>query len=122
AGNPHARALIEQYYQKPGQPVPQPYANMRGNFYRDQPGKPQEQSYAEATLTGTRTLGEAQANLLFNFWKRHQAREEKDRTNTLNSMVDDILNHSGSTVIQPKIKKYVEQGGNPANLKKDLED
>jgi hypothetical protein len=110
--NPHAKALIEEYFQKPGQPVPRPYLNMGGNFYRT----PSE--YSDAEITGAMGLDEKKADLLLNFFKRNEARLEKDRANTQKSMVDDILNDEG--VSDDKMQKYIESGGDPKSLTESL--
>jgi hypothetical protein len=119
--NPHARGLIEQHFQQPGNPVPRPYLNMKGNFYRDQPGQPSSQSYPEAQLTGTLKLDEKQADMLYSFFKRHEMRVQKERAAIQNSMVDDLLG-GDKEGFKSKVKRYIDQGGDPKNLGRDLKD
>lgn len=118
--NPHARGIIERMFQQPGQPVPRAHMNMSGNFYRDQEGFQGSQSYTSAIAGGMMTLPEKQVDLLYHFFKMNESRLEKDRAATLNSMTDDIL--SGGEIKPEKIEKYVQQFGDPKNLKKDIAD
>jgi hypothetical protein len=103
---------IRNWFTKDGQMVPNPGMNMKGSYQRTPEQK------VISSVSGTKAIEETQADALQRFFKRHEQRLTQNRSNTLNSMVDDIFNGNG--VDPDKIMSYMSQGGAPSSLSSDL--
>ena len=107
-----ARGFIEEVYTVPGQPIPRPTEEMKGNYIRT----PTEQWIAN--LVSLKTIDEAAANDLVRVTKSLLASDLQQKMSAIDVIVGQVRENRQ---IDPAIiQKYVEEGGNVATLSQTI--
>ena len=103
-----ARGFIEELYTIPGQPVPRPSEQMKGNYQRT----PME--HWLSGLTSLKSIDNAAADDLVRVTKATLARDHKQQVSAINAIVGQV--REGKDIDEGLIKMYLEEGGSIKEL------
>jgi hypothetical protein len=103
-----ARGFIEELYTIPGQPVPRPSEQMKGNYQRT----PME--HWLSGLTSLKSIDNAAADDIVRVTKATLARDHKQQVSAINAIVGQV--REGKDIDEGLIKMYLEEGGSIKEL------
>jgi hypothetical protein len=103
---------IQELYSRPGQPVPNPRDNMKGNYRRNEVEK------FVASMFSVKSIDEAKSNAVVRNAKELLARDAERRLSALDAIADRI--QTGQKLTPDLLKRYVAEGGFPGDLAKNI--